>query len=201
MLVAFKEMWIVETCLIEGVPKLMRISSFMDAHKCLELANRYSNKVPKTVDEMILRLDDFVRGPECDDETTPPLTEEQIEGHLSALRSLVKEHNSRDPTKITKEVRKANEMLVAFKEMWIVETCLIEGVPKIMRISSFMDAHKCLELANRYSNKVPKTMDEMILRLDDFVRLEKAFANTELLKGEIYEASRKLAGLVSRREN
>nr|GEW41088.1 reverse transcriptase domain-containing protein [Tanacetum cinerariifolium] len=51
------------------------------------------------------------------------------------------------PTKITKIVRKANETLVAFKERWIVETGFIEGVSEVMRISSFMDADKCPELA------------------------------------------------------
>ncbi|GJT09493.1 hypothetical protein Tco_0856535 [Tanacetum coccineum] len=32
---------------------VMKISSFMDAHKCPELAKRYSDKVPKTVNEMM----------------------------------------------------------------------------------------------------------------------------------------------------
>ncbi|GKD11799.1 hypothetical protein Tco_1196206, partial [Tanacetum coccineum] len=37
----------------------------------------------------------FLReGSGVDDETTPPTTKEQIEGFLSALMSLVKEHNS-----------------------------------------------------------------------------------------------------------
>nr|GEW13089.1 reverse transcriptase domain-containing protein [Tanacetum cinerariifolium] len=52
------------------------------------------------------------------------------------------------------------------------------------RISSFMDAHKCPELAKRYSDKAPKTMDEMTTRLDDFVRSETAFASMEPPKGE-----------------
>ncbi|GJX38888.1 hypothetical protein Tco_0252191 [Tanacetum coccineum] len=42
-----------------------------------------------------------------------------------------------------------------------------------------MDAHRCPELAKRYSNKVPKTKDEMMVRLDDFMRSEEAFASTE----------------------
>nr|GEU32152.1 reverse transcriptase domain-containing protein [Tanacetum cinerariifolium] len=64
----------------------------------------------------------------------------------------------------------------------------------IMKISSFMDTHKCPELAKRYSDKVPKTMDEMMTRLDDFVRSKEAFASTELPKGEVSEASRRSAG-------
>nr|GEU40756.1 hypothetical protein [Tanacetum cinerariifolium] len=168
-------------------------------------------------------------------------TKEQIEGYLSALRSLIKEHNSRDnvlpirlnfsedndgtrirvvvtgkeiangdlkkpfketanttidgwaelrtqfttmfstrracfkdPTEITKIVRKPNETLVAFKERWIMET------------------------AKRYSDKVPKTMDEMMVRLDDFVRSGEAFANTKLPKDEVSEASKKLAAPLRR---
>ncbi|GJV97102.1 reverse transcriptase domain-containing protein [Tanacetum coccineum] len=107
----------------------------------------------------------------------------------------------KDPTEITKIMRKANETLVAFKERWIVETGFITGVPEVMKISSFMDAHKCPELAKRYSDKVPKTVDEMMTRLDDFVRSKEAFASTELPKGEVSEASRISAGSVNRRED
>ncbi|GJW92972.1 reverse transcriptase domain-containing protein [Tanacetum coccineum] len=83
----------------------------------------------------------------------------------------------KDPTEITKIVRKVNETLVAVKERWIVEIGFIAGVPGVMKISSFMDAHKCPELAKRYSNKVPKTVDEMTSRLDDFVRSKETFAS------------------------
>ncbi|GJT79469.1 reverse transcriptase domain-containing protein [Tanacetum coccineum] len=86
----------------------------------------------------------------------------------------------KDPTEITKIVRKANETLVTFKERWIVETSFIAGVLEVMKISSFMDAHKCPKLAKRFSDKVPKAVDEMMTRLDDFVRSEEAFASTEL---------------------
>ncbi|GJR03084.1 hypothetical protein Tco_0526068 [Tanacetum coccineum] len=44
--------------------------------------------------------------------------------------------------------------------------------------SSFMDTLKFLELAKRYSDKVPQTVDEMMIRLDDFVHSEEAIANT-----------------------
>ncbi|GJW69311.1 hypothetical protein Tco_0123735 [Tanacetum coccineum] len=99
----------------------------------------------------------------------------------------------KDLTEITKIVRKDNKTLMAFKERWIIEIVFITGVPEVMKISSFMDAHKCPELAKRYSDKVPKTVDEMMTRLDDFVRPEEAFASTKLPKGEASEASRKSA--------
>nr|GEV82598.1 reverse transcriptase domain-containing protein [Tanacetum cinerariifolium] len=182
-----------------------------------------------------------------------PSAKEHIEGHLSALRSLLKEHNGRgnvspirlsfdnakDRTRVWTvvtgaEVRDAdlkrpfkeariisvdsrprrtlvngpcrcgvvcsnkpwmgvrgdglrtsrkealtggwNSGSITFKERWIVETGFITGVSEVMKISSFMDAHKCPELAKRYSDKVPKTMNEMMTRLDDFLRSEEAFA-------------------------
>ncbi|GKE34025.1 hypothetical protein Tco_1453347 [Tanacetum coccineum] len=67
-----------------------------------------------------------------------------------------------------------------------------------MKISSFMDAHKCPELAKRHYDKVPKTVDEMMTRLDDFVRSEEAFARTELPKGEASEAFKKSTGPISK---
>nr|GEU37273.1 reverse transcriptase domain-containing protein [Tanacetum cinerariifolium] len=106
----------------------------------------------------------------------------------------------KDPTKISKIVRKAYETLVAFKERWIVETCFITGVPEVMKISSFMDAYKFADLAKQYSDKVSKTVDEMMTRLDDFVRSEEAFASTELPKGEVSAESRKSVGSLNRRE-
>ncbi|GJV32383.1 hypothetical protein Tco_1392783 [Tanacetum coccineum] len=107
----------------------------------------------------------------------------------------------KDPTEITKIVRKANETLVTFKERWIMETGFIAGVPEVMKISSFMDAHKCPELGKRYSDKVPKTVDEMMTRLDDFVRSKEAFASTELPKGEASEVSKRSTGSINRRED
>ncbi|GJX57910.1 hypothetical protein Tco_0289300 [Tanacetum coccineum] len=71
----------------------------------------------------------------------------------------------------------------------------------VMKISSFLDAHKCLELAKRYSDKVPKMVDEMMTRLDDFVRSKEAFARMELPKGEASETPRKSTRPVSRRED
>ncbi|GJU20106.1 hypothetical protein Tco_1153448 [Tanacetum coccineum] len=51
-----------------------------------------------------------------------------------------------------------------------------------MQISSFMSSHKCLELAKRFSDNVPKTVDEMLKRKDDYMWSEEAFRNTELQK-------------------
>ncbi|GJR18282.1 hypothetical protein Tco_0966809 [Tanacetum coccineum] len=64
-------------------------------------------------------------------------------------------------------------------------------VSEIMKISSFMDLLKFPELAKCFSDKAPATVNEMMKRLDDFVRFEKAFAQTELSKGETGEQHRK----------
>nr|GFA17510.1 hypothetical protein [Tanacetum cinerariifolium] len=73
-----------------------------------------------------------------------------------------------------------------------METGFIMGVLEVMKISSFMDSLKFLKLAKRFSDKASTTVTEMMRRLDDFVRLEKAFAQTELPKGETGEQHQKL---------
>nr|GEX62403.1 hypothetical protein [Tanacetum cinerariifolium] len=109
---------------------------------------------------------------------------------------------------------RANESLTAFKERWMVETGFIMGFPEGMKISSFMESmdggngfyhgvlgghedlviygiSKSPELAKRFLDKVPTMVNEMMERLDDFVRSEKAYANTKLPKGETRESHRK----------
>ncbi|GKD10434.1 hypothetical protein Tco_1190119 [Tanacetum coccineum] len=97
-------------------------------------------------------------------------------------------------------MRKANESHATFKERWTVETGFILGVLKVMKISSFMESLKRLELAKQYSYKVPQTVKEMMVRLDDFVRSEEAFNRMKLPKGETSKHLRKLFHLVPRRD-
>ncbi|GJU74428.1 reverse transcriptase domain-containing protein [Tanacetum coccineum] len=99
----------------------------------------------------------------------------------------------KEPHEITKIVRKANETLTAFKERWTVETGFIIGVPEVMKISSFMDSVKSPELAKRFASNVPKTVNEMMKRLDEFVRAEEAYALTELPLGESRDIHRRLS--------
>ncbi|GKA87256.1 reverse transcriptase domain-containing protein [Tanacetum coccineum] len=40
------------------------------------------------------------------------------------------------------------------------------------------------DLEEKLLNSIPKTIDEMLRRVDDYVRSEEAFRNTELPKGE-----------------
>ncbi|GKF35255.1 hypothetical protein Tco_0108455 [Tanacetum coccineum] len=97
----------------------------------------------------------------------------------------------KEPHEITKIVRRANEPVMAFKERLTVESGFIMGVPKIIKISSFMDSLKCSELAQRFLDKAPTTVNEMMKRLDDFVRFKMAFTQTNLPKGETREQHQK----------
>ncbi|GJV95501.1 reverse transcriptase domain-containing protein [Tanacetum coccineum] len=90
----------------------------------------------------------------------------------------------KDPTEISKITRKANETLPHFKERWVSESNAIPNVPELMQISSFMSSHKCPELAKRFSDSIPKTVDEMLKRVDDYLRSEEAYRSTELPRGE-----------------
>ncbi|GJS21060.1 reverse transcriptase domain-containing protein, partial [Tanacetum coccineum] len=93
----------------------------------------------------------------------------------------------KDPTEISKIIRKANETFPNFKERWVSESNAIPSVPKLMQISSFMSSHKCPELSKRFSDSIPKTVDEILKRVDDYVRSEEAFRDTELPRGEFQQ--------------
>nr|GEW85210.1 reverse transcriptase domain-containing protein [Tanacetum cinerariifolium] len=63
---------------------------------------------------------------------------------------------SKDPTEVSKIVRKANESLSDFKERWTEEMGYIQGVPEVMQISAFMSNSKCPELARRFDDQSEK---------------------------------------------
>ncbi|GKB21359.1 hypothetical protein Tco_0855282 [Tanacetum coccineum] len=88
------------------------------------------------------------------------------------------------PTEISKITRRANETLLHFKERWVSESNAIPNVPELMQISSFMSSHKYPELAKRFSDSIPKTVDDMLKRVDDYLRSEEAFRSTELPRRE-----------------
>lgn len=98
---------------------------------------------------------------------------------------------TKDPTEITKIVWRAHESLPDFKERWTDEASYISGVPDIMKISAFMNAHRCPALAKKFSDRIPRTITKMFTRVDDFARSEEAYRNTELPRGEAFESSRK----------
>ncbi|GJS93598.1 hypothetical protein Tco_0800566, partial [Tanacetum coccineum] len=50
-------------------------------------------------------------------------------------------------------------------------------------ISAFMSSSKCPELVRRFSDQVPRTVTEMIKRVDDFIKSEEVYRSTELSRG------------------
>ncbi|GKA97688.1 hypothetical protein Tco_0825582 [Tanacetum coccineum] len=56
-----------------------------------------------------------------------------------------------------------------------------------------MDSVKSPELAKRFASNVPKMVNEMMKRLDEFVRAEEAYVLTELPSGESQDIHRRLS--------
>ncbi|GJZ54571.1 reverse transcriptase domain-containing protein [Tanacetum coccineum] len=104
-----------------------------------------------------------------------------------AERFALRRKCSKDPTEVSKIIRRANEMLPDFKERWTEEMGYIQGVPEVMQISAFMRNSKCPELARRFADRVPQIVTEMMKRVDDFIKFEEAYKSTELPKGEHLE--------------
>ncbi|GJY20025.1 hypothetical protein Tco_0392591 [Tanacetum coccineum] len=90
----------------------------------------------------------------------------------------------KDLTEISKIVRRANETLPNFKERRVSESNAIPNVQKLMQISSFISSHKCLELSKHFLDSIPKTVNDMLKKVDDYLQSEEAFRNTELPKRE-----------------
>nr|GEX37714.1 protein NYNRIN-like [Tanacetum cinerariifolium] len=174
---------IVETPRTEATPSAReQIKGYLSAlRSLLKEHNGRGNMSPIRLsfkdEEDRTRVQTVVMGKEIgDDDMKRPFTETRIisvdshphqtleSGHPGVVSYVSVNLRWKDPTEITMIVRKANETLVAFKERWIEETGFITGVPELMKISSFMDAHKCPELAKRFFDKVPKIVDEMMTR-------------------------------------
>ncbi|GKF28873.1 hypothetical protein Tco_0095215, partial [Tanacetum coccineum] len=100
-----------------------------------------------------------------------------------AERFALRRKCSKDLTEVSKIIRRDNEMLPDFKERWTEEMSYIQGVPEVMQISTFMSNSKCIELARRFADQVPRTVTGMMKRVDDFIKSEEAYKSTELSKG------------------
>nr|GEW13436.1 hypothetical protein [Tanacetum cinerariifolium] len=73
----------------------------------------------------------------------------------------------------------------AFVERFALRRKCCKDPTKVAKIiSAFVSNSKCPELARRFSDQVSQTVTEMMRRVDDFVKLEEVFKNTELPKGE-----------------
>ncbi|GKB22755.1 hypothetical protein Tco_0862156, partial [Tanacetum coccineum] len=124
-----------------------------------------------------------------------PSVREQIEGHLSALRSLLKEHNGRGNVSNDTEDQPRVQTIVTGTVVDVnMKKPFKEASVRSHEDISFMELIMTGTGPKRFSDKVPNTVDEMMTRLEDFVRSEEAFASTELPKGEVSEASKKQWG-------
>ncbi|GJT60849.1 hypothetical protein Tco_1004382 [Tanacetum coccineum] len=123
---------------------------------------------------------------------------------MSSLEALIKQHNERARTPIVTPIRLTflddedggkrkdggkiprdgggEDLKKTYKET--EKMGYIEGVLKVMHILAFMTNSKCPELALHFADRVPRTVTEMMQRVDDFVKSEEAYKSTELPKGE-----------------
>ncbi|GJY18437.1 hypothetical protein Tco_0389928 [Tanacetum coccineum] len=196
--------------------------------------------------------------------TPPPLTKEQIEGHISAIKSIIKDYNRQNkadpirldfgtdnillkegrvargkdvgdediskpfkkklkipltrriiefagpeyvmPTNVTlgwfeslplNSINEWYQLREAFTTRYSIRRACYkephEITKVVMKISSFMDLIKSPELAKCFSSNIPKIVDEMMRRVDEFVRAEEAYALTELPPGEPRDIHRRLS--------
>ncbi|GJV33546.1 hypothetical protein Tco_1393946 [Tanacetum coccineum] len=72
-----------------------------------------------------------------------------------AERFALRRKCSKDPTEVSKIIRRVNDTLPDFKERWTEEMSYIQGVPELMQISAFMGNAKCPKLAYK-STELPK---------------------------------------------
>ncbi|GJX04610.1 hypothetical protein Tco_0190526 [Tanacetum coccineum] len=63
---------------------------------------------------------------------------------------------------------------------------------QMRRVSAFMTNAKSSELSRRFLSQVPQTVTDMMKRVDDFIKFEKAFRVTKLTKGEGPDQGQKL---------
>ncbi|GJY10821.1 hypothetical protein Tco_0756337 [Tanacetum coccineum] len=82
--------------------------------------------------------------------------------------------------------------LQAFMDRFKFESSHIKGVPPVL--SAFMHGHGHLELAKKFNDKIPKTVDEMFERVRAFISGEVFTSSVEMIKEVV--ASGKLAHLV-----
>nr|GEX32628.1 hypothetical protein [Tanacetum cinerariifolium] len=90
-----------------------------------------------------------------------------------------------------------SELKEAFTAGYSVRKACFKEPHEITKIDSL----KCPELVKRNSDKVPQMVEEMMVRLDDFVHSEEAFAHTKLPKGEACEHPRRTLLLVVWRDD
>nr|GEU71344.1 reverse transcriptase domain-containing protein [Tanacetum cinerariifolium] len=81
----------------------------------------------------------------------------------------------KDPVEIHNNKQRDGETIEDFMERFKIETGRMKGAPECMRISRFMHGINNPELTKRLNERVPKTMEEMMMATTAFIRKEIAF--------------------------
>nr|GEX38223.1 reverse transcriptase domain-containing protein [Tanacetum cinerariifolium] len=89
-----------------------------------------------------------------------------------------------DPMEIRNIKQREGETIEDFMERFKVETGRMKGAPECMRISRFMHGINNPELTKRLNEHVPKTMKEMMITTNVFIRGEAAAASKK--KGHVF---------------
>nr|GEW31614.1 reverse transcriptase domain-containing protein [Tanacetum cinerariifolium] len=89
----------------------------------------------------------------------------------------------KDPVEIHNIKQRDGETIEDFMERFKTETGCMKGAPKCMRISGFMHGVNNPELTKRLNEHVPKTMEEMMITTNAFIRGEAAAASKK--KGHV----------------
>nr|GEU62626.1 reverse transcriptase domain-containing protein [Tanacetum cinerariifolium] len=116
------------------------------------------------------------------------LTPESIDGYKdmkAAFLSYFMQQKKyvKDPVEIHNIKQRDGETLKDFMERFKIETGRMKGAPKCMRISEFMHGINNPELTKRLNERVPKTMEEMMIATTTFIRGEAAAASKK--KGHV----------------
>nr|GFD03452.1 reverse transcriptase domain-containing protein [Tanacetum cinerariifolium] len=83
----------------------------------------------------------------------------------------------KDPVEIHNIKQRDGETLEDFMEWFKVETGRMKRAPECMRISGFMHEINNPELTKRLNERVPRTMEEMMIATTAFIHEEAAAAN------------------------
>nr|GEX74664.1 reverse transcriptase domain-containing protein [Tanacetum cinerariifolium] len=89
----------------------------------------------------------------------------------------------KDPVEIHNIKQRDGETIEDFMERFKIKTGRMKGAPECMRISGFMHGVNNPELTKRLNERVPKTMEEMMITTTAFIRGEAAAASKK--KGRV----------------
>nr|GEW24920.1 reverse transcriptase domain-containing protein [Tanacetum cinerariifolium] len=81
------------------------------------------------------------------------------------------------PVEIHNIKQQDGETIEDFMERFKIETGRMKGAPECMRISGFMHGINNPELTKRLNERVPKTMEEMMIAITAFIRREAVVAS------------------------